>query len=123
MMRRMNTPVVFIGVPQFQRQSNHHFSHVVKTASALALVPCAFFGPKFGHLPRAAVQTGHKCNLIFVIKTNHDCRDVLQRRWKMDTIFSTISAAVLFLTKVVPAPVIWAYHITVPADYNQSELQ
>eukprot|EP00957_Ditylum_brightwellii_P193516 14736381-Ditylum_brightwellii.AAC.1 len=41
----------------------------------------------------------------------------------MDTIFSTISAAVLFLTKTNPAPVVRAYHAAVPSTYSRSDLQ
>eukprot|EP00957_Ditylum_brightwellii_P192917 14689062-Ditylum_brightwellii.AAC.1 len=121
--KRMNTPVVFINVPRLQGQSTHHFSHVVDTASTLASVPWAFFNPAFGHFLQAAEQTGHKCDPIFVIETDRDCRDVLQTRWNISTIFSTISAAVLFLTKAKPAPVIRAYHAAVPSDYSRSDLQ
>eukprot|EP00957_Ditylum_brightwellii_P036705 2779993-Ditylum_brightwellii.AAC.1 len=116
-----NTPVVFVRTQHTQKQSSNNFSHVVEAASALALVQWALGAPKFGHFLQAAAQTGHKCDPVFVIERDVDCRDILQKYWKTNTIFSTVSAAIRFLTKSMPSPLIRAYYVVIPSDMDTND--
>eukprot|EP00957_Ditylum_brightwellii_P189545 14428426-Ditylum_brightwellii.AAC.1 len=43
---------------------------------------------------------------------------MLQKYWKIETIFPTVSAAIRSLTKSTPSPVIRAYYVAIPSNLD-----